>query len=426
MEGWKEIFLGKLGDTFTGLSGKTKDDFGFGSKYIQYVNIFNNSRIDIGNLELVNVKSNEKQSKVKFGDIFFTTSSETIEEVGMSSVLLDEINEDIYLNSFCFGFRLFDFDNLLPEYAQHLLRAAHMRHSISMFGKGSTRYNLSKTLLLKDLVLVFPTLLTEQQKIATRLSTIELSIAQTEQLIAKYKKIKQGLMHDLLTYGIDQNSTIRKPQTHNFANKNGILVPEEWSITFIGKSSYLKGRIGWQGLKASEFLEEGPYLVTGTDIQNGSVCWDTCYHVSETRYKEADKIQLKNDDLIITKDGTIGKVAIVRNCPQQAVLNSGLFLLRCIDGSYTQLFLFYILRSSIFLIFLANNEGGSTIKHLYQNVFVKFPFPTPSIDEQNRVTNILEKHDTLIESEQTNLAKLQKLKQGLMQDLLTGKVRVKI
>lgn len=230
MEEWKEINLGKLGDTFTGLSGKTKDDFGFGSKYIQYVNIFNNTKIDVENLELVNVKSNEKQSKVRFGDIFFTTSSETIEEVGMSSVLLDEVNEDIYLNSFCFGFRLFDFDSLLPEFAQHLLRAAHMRHSISMFGKGSTRYNLSKTLLLKDLVLVFPSSHTEQHKIATILNTLDQSIAQTKSLISKYKNIKQGLMHDLLTYGIDENGTIRNPQTHTFVEKKGLVVPEEWEV----------------------------------------------------------------------------------------------------------------------------------------------------------------------------------------------------
>ncbi|MCV5632786.1 restriction endonuclease subunit S, partial [Escherichia coli] len=87
-----------------GLTGKTKEDFGAGKPYIPYINIFKNSRIDIQNLEYVQVNDDERQSVVKYGDIFFTTSSETPEEVGMSSVLLEEVSE-VFLNSFCFGFR---------------------------------------------------------------------------------------------------------------------------------------------------------------------------------------------------------------------------------------------------------------------------------------------------------------------------------
>ncbi|WP_194578423.1 restriction endonuclease subunit S, partial [Vibrio anguillarum] len=101
---WKKYTLGELGDTFNGLTGKTKDDFGFGKKYIPYINIFKNSRIDVSALELVDVKEGESQSLSQYGDIFFTTSSETPDEVGMSSVLLDHVDE-LYLNSFCFGYR---------------------------------------------------------------------------------------------------------------------------------------------------------------------------------------------------------------------------------------------------------------------------------------------------------------------------------
>jgi len=401
MEGWNEIVLGKLGDTFTGLSGKTKDDFGFGSKYIQYVNIFNNSKIDIENLELVNVKSNEKQSKVKFGDIFFTTSSETIEEVGMSSVLLDEINEDIYLNSFCFGFRLFDFENLLPEFAQHLLRSAHMRHSISMFGKGSTRYNLSKTLLLKDLVLVFPSSHTEQQKIATILNTLDQSIAQTKRLIAKYKNIKQGLMYDLLTYGIDENGTIRKPETHTFMEKEGILMPNEWSVDSLGFcfTNFKSGN----SITAENIFKIAHYPVYGG---NGLRGYTNTYTHSGKYVLIGRQGALCGNINMVTGENYISEHAIA---VQTNTKND-------IDYWYYKLDYMNLNQYSA-----QSAQPGLAVEKL-----VKLIVSIPKFEEQEKIAQILKQQDNLIDSEQTNLAKLQKLKQGLMSDLLTGKIRVKI
>ena len=99
---WKSYVLSNLGSTFNGLTGKDKDDFGFGKPYITYMNIFKNNRIDVNQFELVNINEFDNQCKVQYGDIFFTTSSETPEEVGMSSVLLEKV-EEVYLNSFCFG-----------------------------------------------------------------------------------------------------------------------------------------------------------------------------------------------------------------------------------------------------------------------------------------------------------------------------------
>lgn len=405
MEVWNEIVLGKLGDTFTGLSGKTKDDFGFGSKYIQYVNIFNNSKIDIENLELVNVKSNEKQSRVKFGDIFFTTSSETIEEVGMSSVLLDEINEDIYLNSFCFGFRLFDFDKLLPEYAQHLLRAAHMRHSISMFGKGSTRYNLSKTLLLKDLVLVFPSSLTEQHKIATILNTLDQSISKTQKLISKYKNIKQGLMHDLLTYGIDENGTIRNPQTHTFVEKKGLVVPEEWEVEEIGSGIV---KIATGSANTQDKVDDGiyPLFVRSSTIEKSSKYIFDC-------------------EAVLTSGDGVGVGKIYHyfngkfNCHQRVY---------CIyDFDKNRLFgkYFFEYFKSNFYAEISRQSAKTTVDSVRLAMITKMLIKLPLFNEQQKIVSIINQEENLIESEQTNLAKLQNMKQGLMADLLTGKVRVK-
>jgi type I restriction enzyme, S subunit len=193
----------------------------------------------------------------------------------------------------------------------------------------------------------------------------------------------------------------------------------EWKKVIIKQSSYLKGRIGWQGLKASEFTNIGPYLVTGTDFVNGKIDWNKCYRVSEKRYNEAKYIQLKNHDLLITKDGTIGKIAYVEKCPKQAVLNSGIFLLRCEDNSYIHRYLYYILHSELFEEFLTKNLNGSTINHLYQYVFENFEFFAPSLPTQRKIARVLSTADAIIEKIQAAIAKYKAIKQGMLHDLFT-------
>lgn len=193
---WENDTLINLGDTFTGLKGKTKDDFGAGQPYIPYINIFKNSAIDTSAFELVKISPSENQSKVQLGDIFFTTSSETPEEVGMSSILLEQVGT-VYLNSFCFGFRLFNFDRLTPEYARYLLRSEFIRKSISELAQGATRYNLSKKQLMQLELLLPP--LPEQQKIAQVLSTADAEITNLQAQLATLKLEKKALMQQLLT-----------------------------------------------------------------------------------------------------------------------------------------------------------------------------------------------------------------------------------
>lgn len=195
-EGWNEYSLGNLGNTFTGLTGKTKDDFGSGVPYITYMNIFKNSRIDINQVDYVVVKEDENQNSVRYGDIFFTTSSETAEEVGMSSVLLEEV-ERLYLNSFCFGFRLNNFKVLLPQFAAYILRSSNIRKQISILGQGATRYNLSKNQLMK-LILKLPTI-AEQKKIAEILTLSDQEIKTLQKKLDYLKQEKKALMQQLLT-----------------------------------------------------------------------------------------------------------------------------------------------------------------------------------------------------------------------------------
>lgn len=193
---WKECKLGSLGDTYTGLTGKIKEDFGKGKPYIPYLNVFNNSRIDIKNLDYVKITEDDKQNKVKYGDIFFTVSSETPNEVGMASVILDEVDE-LYLNSFCFGFRLFDFNTLIPEFSSYLLRADTFRAKIYKLSQGATRFNLSKNNLMK-LSITLPSK-EEQTAIAEVLQTADKEIELLKAKAKQLKEQKKGLMQQLLT-----------------------------------------------------------------------------------------------------------------------------------------------------------------------------------------------------------------------------------
>ncbi len=187
----------------------------------------------------------------------------------------------------------------------------------------------------------------------------------------------------------------------------------------IKATSYLKGRIGWQGLRASEFVDDGPFLITGTDFIDGKIDWNTCYHVSEARYKEAAYIHVKNGDILITKDGTIGKVAYAINVPEKAVLNSGIFLLRSKNGNYLHRYVYHILRSFKFDDFLRKNLNGSTINHLYQYVFEKFEIPLPRVEVQEKFVKIINSIDSTIEHTKSLIHKYQQIKSGLMHDLFT-------
>lgn len=192
---WEEKKLGKLGETYTGLSGKTKENFGFGDgKYITYMNVFKNIKIDINMIDLVDISKNEKQNKVLKGDILFTTSSEIPEEVGMASVCDKDI-ENLYLNSFCFGFRLNSIDKVNFSFMGYFLRSPKMRRKISILAQGSTRYNISKTELMK--INIHIPCLEEQTKIADLLSNIDNIIEEEKKNLDDLKEMKKGLLQQM-------------------------------------------------------------------------------------------------------------------------------------------------------------------------------------------------------------------------------------
>lgn len=184
------------------------------------------------------------------------------------------------------------------------------------------------------------------------------------------------------------------------------FIPSDWSVLRIKNCCKLNGRIGWQGLKSDEFIESGPYLITGTDFEKGTINWSTCVRVSEERFAEAPEIHVKNGDLLITKDGTVGKVAIAEKAPEKVSLNSGVLLIRVSKNIDVQ-YLYFVLMSDLFWAwFKITHAGSSTILHLYQNKFYDFSFPIPkTLVQQRKIASYLNQKCSAIDS---SIEKIQK------------------
>lgn len=194
---WEVNRLGDLGATYGGLVGKNKADFGSGSaKYVPFINVMANVQIDCTAFDTVNVDATENQNKVVKGDLLFNGSSETPEEVALCSFMSHEV-KDLYLNSFCFGFRIKDISMVDGLFFAYYMRSPIGRDLMKSLAQGSTRYNLSKSALL-EAQLVLPGK-EEQTAIATILSDMDAEITAIETRRIKTRALKQAMMQELLT-----------------------------------------------------------------------------------------------------------------------------------------------------------------------------------------------------------------------------------
>lgn len=189
---WKEVKLGEVGETYTGLSGKTKEDFGHGEgKFITYVNVFNNPLTDLYGLDSIEI--DDKQRRVQYGDVLFTTSSETPEDVGLSSVWMGT-EDNVYLNSFCFGYRpqkgIFDL-----YYLAFVLRSFSVRREFMLLAQGISRFNISKTKVM-DMFIHVPSL-PEQEVIGSFFQDLDKAIAKQEEKVNQLKESKQTLLRKM-------------------------------------------------------------------------------------------------------------------------------------------------------------------------------------------------------------------------------------
>ena len=203
-DAWEQRELGMEGTTFTGLSGKTKEDFGHGdARFITYMNVFKNPISDPTMVEPIEVDNSQKE--IEYGDIFFTTSSETPEEVGMSSIYIENPIKT-YLNSFCFGYRLNEVNKYDLRFLAYSFRADSFRKNMVLLAQGISRYNISKNKVMEINICV-PKFKEEQSKVGDFLVKVDniITLHQREQsdrrtLICK-KIIKKSFFIAILRDG---------------------------------------------------------------------------------------------------------------------------------------------------------------------------------------------------------------------------------
>jgi type I restriction enzyme, S subunit len=269
--------------------------------------------------------------------------------------------------------------------------------------------------------------LPEQKAIASFLDgkTLKINefIKKKQQLIELLKEQRIGIINHTITKGLNKKIGLKNSNI-TWIGK----IPKHWTIKKLKYNTYIKGRIGWQALKTDEFVAEGPYCVTGTDFKEGVISWNTCYHVGEERWTMDHFIQLKEKDLLITKDGTIGKIAIVKNLNGNACLNSGVFVTRPKNDDYITEYMYWVLNSTIFTEFINFEKKGTTISHLYQNVFENMPYTQPLIFEQKEIVKFLDQEtsqiDKSVEKIQKEIELLKEYKDALISEAVTGKIKV--
>lgn len=191
---WEEKTLGEEGQFYGGLSGKGKEDFDCGDgRFVTYMNVYKNTFASRDAMGRVKVGDAEKQNKVRYGDILFTQSSETVDEVGLSSVYL--YDDEPYLNSFCMGYRFNNLSNVCPEFIGYCMRSNEIRKSIMLMGQGISRINLGAK-RLATVKYKIPSL-PEQRKIADCLASMDEVIQKSKDELAKWQELKKGLLQQM-------------------------------------------------------------------------------------------------------------------------------------------------------------------------------------------------------------------------------------
>ena len=190
----------------------------------------------------------------------------------------------------------------------------------------------------------------------------------------------------------------RKQECINFQNRVNIVFAYSWEQCKLKDIATMHARIGWQNLRTSEFLSQGEYyLITGTDFDNGEIDFAHCHYVGKDRFDQDKNIQLRIGSILVTKDGTLGKVAYVKDLDKPATLNAGVFNVLAKDEmGIDKVYLFQYLKAPFLMNFVEKGATGGTIKHLNQGLLFNFPINTPPYGEQQSIGRFFSTLDTLI------------------------------
>ncbi len=400
---WAEVSISKLGETISGLAGKSGKDFGTGRPFVTFKQVFDSAKVDFSKCSLVEIAENENQNTLSKGDILFTTSSETPHEVGFASVVLTEPNEPTYLNSFCFAFRPISIEQLQPAFSQFLFHSPAYRKSIGILAQGITRFNISKGAFLK-LKVSLPKNQKEQQKIAACLSSLDEVITAESQKLEVLKDHKRGLLQNLLPVG---KETIPKLRFKEFQNA------DEWNEdTLANIASFRRGSFPQPyGLPKWYDDENGMPFIQVFDVGEDFRLKPTTKRKISSLAAE-QSVFIPKGTLIITIQGSIGRVAITQ---YDAYIDRTLLLFEEFYQEVDITFFAY----TIFLLFEIEKQKapGGIIKTITKEVLSSFVVKLPSIEEQQKIASCLTSLDELISAQTEKIESLQFHKKGLLQGL---------
>ena len=369
--------LENLGEFYNGLTGKNKDDFGNGNaKFISYMNVYSNFSTKLDVSDTVKVGKNEQQNQVLYGDVLFTGSSETPEECAMSSVVTVDVAEPIYLNSFCFGLRLFDKSIYLPNFLKHLLRGEEVRKQLCKTANGVTRFNVSKPKMAKVTIPRPP--LPVQKEIVRILDNFTGLISELEAELAARRKQYEQYRDKLLTFGDDVDrlplEKVSKKITDGMHN-----LPRD-------------------------IEQHGDYpIISAENVSNGMVNILSRKYVSSAIFeKENTRTDVEQGDVLLTIVGAIGRTAVVKS-EQRFLCQRSLCVIKPNIDFVTSHFIAYILESSQYQAYMNQRAKGAAQKGLYLAQVKKIEIPVPSLPEQERIVAILDKFDALCNDETAGL-----------------------
>ncbi|MCL1945253.1 MAG: restriction endonuclease subunit S [Firmicutes bacterium] len=383
------------------MTGKTKEDFKEGNaKYITYKQVYNNiSSVDYERCEMVKVGIGERQNRVEYGDIIFTGSSETLEDSGMSSVVDKELDEDVYINSFCFGYRYTDKTKMMPDFGKYMFRTRHIRDMIIRTANGVTRYNISKEKMGKIRIAIPP--LQIQRDIVSILDKFErMTNSLQEGLPAEIearRKQYEYYRDKLLTFS-EQGGGLRLEALEWILREIGI--EEECEYRELNEICHIRG--GYTPSKANkEYWEDGaiPWFRMEDIREKGRILRDSIQHVHERAIKGKGLFKAKS--IIMSTTATIGEHAmpIVDYLSNQQFTNLEIrksFEER-IDSKYFYYWC-YVLGE-----WCKSNTNVSGFACVDMSKLSKVKVPIPPLTKQQEIVGILDKFERMTNSLQDGL-----------------------
>jgi type I restriction enzyme S subunit len=387
---WDNQKLGDIGEPYTGLTGKSKGDFGHGKgRYVTYMGVFSNPILSGKFYESIEI--DVKQNQVKVGDALFTTSSEVPEEVGMSSVCI-QYEEHTYLNSFCFGYR--PCPNTFDSYFfAYMLRSHSFRKKITFLAQGISRFNISKTKTM-ELPVALP-INEEQTKIGELFKNLDTLINQHQTRVAQLANIKKSMLDKMFPKA---GADVPRIRFNGFTNAWKRKVIAELGEVVTGSTPSTNN--------SSYYANDGIPWVTPTDILH-NITLQTAKHLSIEGQKVARVVP--ENTILITCIASIGKNTILGRAGSFNQQINGLIPYAKDNNPYF-LFINSILWSSV----MKKIAASGTMQIVNKSEFSSQKTCIPDYLEQTKIGQFFQNLDTLIAQNQKALDQLKNLKQALL------------